>query len=80
MLQGIRLSWVGCVCFVVLKQSLLLYHLRLVSSCFLINHPTRLGGWWFGNKLGGTQVWSHCADKGLVPPSLGWKIPWDGQA
>eukprot|EP00434_Breviolum_minutum_P013132 symbB.v1.2.011574.t1/scaffold781.1/size163279/8 len=36
-------------------------------------------GWWFGNKLGGTQVWSHCADKGLVPPSLGWKIPWDGQ-
>ncbi|CAK9009093.1 unnamed protein product [Durusdinium trenchii] len=36
-------------------------------------------GWWFGNKLGGTQVWSHVADKGLIPPSVGWKIPWDGQ-
>ncbi|CAJ1416108.1 unnamed protein product [Effrenium voratum] len=36
-------------------------------------------GWWFGNKLGGTQVWSHCADRGLAPPAGGWKIPWDGQ-
>jgi len=36
-------------------------------------------GWWFGNKLGGTQVWSHCKDSGLLPPGAGWKIPWDGQ-
>eukprot|EP00416_Gambierdiscus_australes_P004688 CAMPEP_0171129418 /NCGR_PEP_ID=MMETSP0766_2-20121228/118908_1 /TAXON_ID=439317 /ORGANISM="Gambierdiscus australes, Strain CAWD 149" /LENGTH=1029 /DNA_ID=CAMNT_0011592615 /DNA_START=23 /DNA_END=3112 /DNA_ORIENTATION=+ len=36
-------------------------------------------GWWFGNKLGGTQVWSHCKDSGLLPPGSGWKIPWDGQ-
>jgi len=35
-------------------------------------------GWWFGNKLGGTQVWSHCKDSGLMPPGAGWKIPWDG--
>jgi len=35
-------------------------------------------GWWFGNKLGGTQVWSHCLDKSLTPPNAGWKIPWDG--
>jgi len=25
-------------------------------------------GWWFGNRLGGTQVWSHCKDSGLLPP------------
>jgi hypothetical protein len=37
-------------------------------------------GWWFGNKLGGTQVWSHCADEGMKPPGSGWKIPWDGKA
>lgn len=35
-------------------------------------------GWWFGNKLGGTQVWSHCKSSELQPPSTGWQIPWDG--
>ena len=35
-------------------------------------------GWWFGNKLGGTQVWSHNASGSLTPPPSGWKIPWDG--
>mmetsp|Transcript_98110 Transcript_98110/g.177121 ORF Transcript_98110/g.177121 Transcript_98110/m.177121 type:complete len:1018 (-) Transcript_98110:62-3115(-) len=35
-------------------------------------------GWWFGNKLGGSQVWSQCKDSGKIPPSTGWKIPWDG--
>ena len=35
-------------------------------------------GWWFGNKLGGTQVWSHCKDSSLLPPNIGWKVPWDG--
>jgi len=34
-------------------------------------------GWWFGNQLGGTQVWAHCKDSGLLPPSTGWRIPWD---
>jgi len=36
-------------------------------------------GWWFGNQLGGTQVWSHNANESLSPPTAGWKIPWDGQ-
>jgi len=35
-------------------------------------------GWWFGNKLGGTQVWSHNKDSSLLPPTGGWQIPWDG--
>eukprot|EP00930_Biecheleria_cincta_P023467 TRINITY_DN1695_c0_g1_i1.p1 TRINITY_DN1695_c0_g1~~TRINITY_DN1695_c0_g1_i1.p1 ORF type:complete len:2092 (+),score=696.54 TRINITY_DN1695_c0_g1_i1:73-6276(+) len=35
-------------------------------------------GWWFGNKVGGTQVWSHNASSGMAPPTSGWKIPWDG--
>jgi len=35
-------------------------------------------GWWFGNKLGGTQVWSHNASAAMTPPPSGWKIPWDG--
>ena len=33
-------------------------------------------GAWFG----ASEVWSHCADRGLAPPAGGWKIPWDGQA
>lgn len=36
-------------------------------------------GWWFGNKLGGTQVWSHNNSQSLTPPQTGWKIPWDGK-
>eukprot|EP00929_Paragymnodinium_shiwhaense_P052532 TRINITY_DN26314_c0_g1_i2.p1 TRINITY_DN26314_c0_g1~~TRINITY_DN26314_c0_g1_i2.p1 ORF type:complete len:2040 (+),score=823.72 TRINITY_DN26314_c0_g1_i2:119-6238(+) len=35
-------------------------------------------GWWFGNKLGGSQVWSHNTSEAQVPPQSGWKIPWDG--
>lgn len=35
-------------------------------------------GWWFGNKLGGTQVWSRNASKDMNPPTTGWQIPWDG--
>jgi len=35
-------------------------------------------GWWFGNQLGGTQVWSHNASEAMAPPLGGWKIPWDG--
>lgn len=36
-------------------------------------------GWWFGNMLGGTQVWSHCSERSMQPPKTGWKIPWDGE-
>eukprot|EP00927_Polykrikos_kofoidii_P057623 TRINITY_DN5177_c0_g1_i6.p1 TRINITY_DN5177_c0_g1~~TRINITY_DN5177_c0_g1_i6.p1 ORF type:complete len:1988 (-),score=554.03 TRINITY_DN5177_c0_g1_i6:85-6048(-) len=35
-------------------------------------------GWWFGNMLGGTQVWSHNLSDAATPPTSGWKIPWDG--
>eukprot|EP00927_Polykrikos_kofoidii_P057621 TRINITY_DN5177_c0_g1_i4.p1 TRINITY_DN5177_c0_g1~~TRINITY_DN5177_c0_g1_i4.p1 ORF type:complete len:1994 (-),score=547.82 TRINITY_DN5177_c0_g1_i4:85-6066(-) len=35
-------------------------------------------GWWFGNMLGGTQVWSHNSSAAVAPPLSGWKIPWDG--
>lgn len=35
-------------------------------------------GWWFGNKLGGSQVWAHCKERGPRPPVSGWKVPWNG--
>mmetsp|Transcript_87908 Transcript_87908/g.152330 ORF Transcript_87908/g.152330 Transcript_87908/m.152330 type:complete len:1964 (-) Transcript_87908:239-6130(-) len=35
-------------------------------------------GWWFGNQLGGTQVWSLCKNASVNPPPSGWQIPWDG--
>jgi hypothetical protein len=34
-------------------------------------------GWWFGDELGGSQVWARCSSHGNVPPPAGWKIPWD---
>jgi len=37
------------------------------------------GGWWFGPKVGGDQVWAYHADKVSVgPPQGGWKVPYDG--
>jgi len=36
-------------------------------------------GWWFGPKVGGDQVWAYNSNKSsLVPPSTGWRVPWDG--
>jgi len=37
-----------------------------------------LVGWWFGNTVGGTQVWSHCPERSVSPPETGWRVPWDG--
>jgi len=34
-------------------------------------------GWWFGDRVGGTQVWARCAANALQPPRVGWKVPWD---
>jgi len=34
-------------------------------------------GWWFGNELGGSQVWARSNSHGDLPPRTGWKIPWD---
>eukprot|EP00928_Gymnodinium_smaydae_P017927 TRINITY_DN16838_c0_g3_i1.p1 TRINITY_DN16838_c0_g3~~TRINITY_DN16838_c0_g3_i1.p1 ORF type:complete len:2020 (-),score=638.02 TRINITY_DN16838_c0_g3_i1:82-6141(-) len=36
-------------------------------------------GWWFGNQIGGTQVWSHNPSSSTSPPPSGWRIPWDGK-
>lgn len=36
------------------------------------------GGWWFGDQVGGSQVWSRCENDGPLPPRSGWRIPWDG--
>jgi len=55
-----------------------------LAEVFLYYWDSRDGsnfeGWWFGNKIGGTQVWSHCKESGALPPASGWKIPWDGAA
>jgi len=36
-------------------------------------------GWWFGDQIGGTQVWSRCDKADPQPPKSGWRIPWDGE-
>eukprot|EP00927_Polykrikos_kofoidii_P076739 TRINITY_DN73779_c0_g1_i1.p1 TRINITY_DN73779_c0_g1~~TRINITY_DN73779_c0_g1_i1.p1 ORF type:complete len:2013 (-),score=491.47 TRINITY_DN73779_c0_g1_i1:180-6218(-) len=50
-------------------------------SVFLYFWDTRDGadfsGWWFGDKVGGTQVWARAPARGLLPPSSGWSVPWD---
>ncbi|CAE8635844.1 unnamed protein product, partial [Polarella glacialis] len=35
-------------------------------------------GWWFGDQVGGSQVWSRAAAHGQAPPAAGWRVPWDG--
>lgn len=35
-------------------------------------------GWWFGDQVGGSQVWSRCEKPSNLPPKAGWRIPWDG--
>jgi len=34
-------------------------------------------GWWFGDQVGGTQVWARCSANTPTPPKVGWKVPWD---
>eukprot|EP00746_Dinoflagellata_sp_MGD_P126627 gnl/MRDRNA2_/MRDRNA2_61423_c0_seq2.p1 gnl/MRDRNA2_/MRDRNA2_61423_c0~~gnl/MRDRNA2_/MRDRNA2_61423_c0_seq2.p1 ORF type:complete len:905 (+),score=306.83 gnl/MRDRNA2_/MRDRNA2_61423_c0_seq2:167-2716(+) len=37
------------------------------------------GGWWFGPKVGGDQVWAYNPEKSTTtPPPQGWKVPYDG--
>jgi len=36
-------------------------------------------GWWFGNQVGGAQVWSRNRQTSMMPPQSGWTIPWDGE-
>jgi len=37
-----------------------------------------LSGWWFGDKLGGGQVWAHIPEDSAHPPQKGWHCPVDG--
>eukprot|EP00913_Durusdinium_trenchii_P019388 g18227.t1 len=34
-------------------------------------------GWWFGNELGGLEVWACHLSDAQEPPRRGWKVPWD---
>eukprot|EP00931_Biecheleriopsis_adriatica_P115047 TRINITY_DN90894_c0_g1_i1.p1 TRINITY_DN90894_c0_g1~~TRINITY_DN90894_c0_g1_i1.p1 ORF type:complete len:2039 (+),score=681.28 TRINITY_DN90894_c0_g1_i1:31-6147(+) len=34
-------------------------------------------GWWFGDEVGGTQVWARNPSQTPEPPRVGWKVPWD---
>lgn len=36
-------------------------------------------GWWFGDQLGGTQVWARNPAQSATPPRIGWRIPWDAE-
>jgi len=36
-------------------------------------------GWWFGDKLGGTQVWAKASVATSTPPKNGWNVPWDAK-
>mmetsp|Transcript_15185 Transcript_15185/g.24021 ORF Transcript_15185/g.24021 Transcript_15185/m.24021 type:complete len:1722 (+) Transcript_15185:1-5166(+) len=38
-----------------------------------------LNGWWFGNMVGGRQVWARNSESSPLPPTGNWNIPWDGQ-
>jgi len=53
------------------------------GSVFLYFWDNRDGvdfsGWWFGDQVGGTQVWSRCEQATAMPPKTGWRIPWDAQ-
>jgi len=35
-------------------------------------------GWWFGPKVGGDQVWAYNSERGMAPPTTGWRVPYDG--
>ncbi|CAE7397756.1 Man1a1 [Symbiodinium natans] len=56
----------------------------LQVSVYVYYWDTRDGlefsGWWFGDKVGGSQVWSRATDNSKAPPERGWKVPWDGEA
>mmetsp|Transcript_19919 Transcript_19919/g.49710 ORF Transcript_19919/g.49710 Transcript_19919/m.49710 type:complete len:1953 (-) Transcript_19919:135-5993(-) len=34
-------------------------------------------GWWFGDQVGGSQVWARNPSHGPNPPRVGWRVPWD---
>eukprot|EP00927_Polykrikos_kofoidii_P031606 TRINITY_DN27151_c0_g1_i1.p1 TRINITY_DN27151_c0_g1~~TRINITY_DN27151_c0_g1_i1.p1 ORF type:complete len:2139 (+),score=568.46 TRINITY_DN27151_c0_g1_i1:1-6417(+) len=50
-------------------------------SVFLYYWDARDGadfsGWWFGDQVGGSQVWARASVHNPLPPKVGWRIPWD---
>eukprot|EP00930_Biecheleria_cincta_P029902 TRINITY_DN20743_c0_g1_i1.p1 TRINITY_DN20743_c0_g1~~TRINITY_DN20743_c0_g1_i1.p1 ORF type:complete len:976 (-),score=267.71 TRINITY_DN20743_c0_g1_i1:31-2715(-) len=38
---------------------------------------TELSGWWLGNSIGGSEVYAFNKESSQLPPSSGWKLPWD---
>ena len=38
-----------------------------------------MSGWWFGEIVGGDQVWARNPSKSFHPPKSGWRTPWDGE-
>ena len=36
-------------------------------------------GWWFGDSVGGSQVWSRNPSNAWSPPKAGWRVPWNGE-
>jgi DNA repair exonuclease SbcCD ATPase subunit len=48
---------------------------------FLYYWDTRDGadasGWWFGDELGGAEVWARAVSPSNTPPVGGWKVPWN---
>eukprot|EP00930_Biecheleria_cincta_P047417 TRINITY_DN32870_c0_g1_i1.p1 TRINITY_DN32870_c0_g1~~TRINITY_DN32870_c0_g1_i1.p1 ORF type:complete len:2068 (-),score=548.13 TRINITY_DN32870_c0_g1_i1:205-6408(-) len=37
-------------------------------------------GWWFGDQVGGSNVWARNESNAEVPPMIGWRVPWDAPA
>jgi chromosome segregation ATPase len=34
-------------------------------------------GWWFGDQVGGAEVWARAVSSANLPPAAGWKVPWN---
>ena len=37
-------------------------------------------GWWFADRVGGVDVWARSSCDSVLPPSSGWRCPWDLEA
>lgn len=40
-------------------------------------HGSSVSGWWFGDQVGGNNVWARSASNSMIPPRNGWYVPWD---
>jgi hypothetical protein len=59
------------------------YKLAGFAQVYLFYWDARDGadssGWWFGSKPGtaGTEFFARAVSTGQVPPTIGWRCPWD---